>query len=820
MPYDSTYPINTPMMAMADADIGAAERALVNEVLQSRVLSCGPMAERFEVEWAERLGVRHAVAVSSGTAGLHLAMIAAGVGDGDFVITSPYSFVASANAILYQRAVPIFVDIDPESFNIDQSEVAAALSDLASGGSAARRWLPRRGAGAAHAARAVLPVHVFGRVAAMPEIMSAARAHGAAVIEDACEAIGAEHEGRVAGTFGDASVFGFFPNKQMAMGEGGVIATDNGEWAALFRSLRNQGRNTAGDWLEYPRLGFNYRLAEMSAAIGLGQLRRLDELLTKRAQVAAAYTSRLKIDGVTPIGPMPGTTRMSWFVYIVRLRSDVSRDGVMDALAARGIPTRAYFPAIHLQSYYRDRFAFEDGDFPVTEAVSRSTLALPFHANMTTDSVELVVAALGDAVQGARRGVPQSEQVRGTDAATPAIASRRVTSRRFEHATQAAPPRAARAADLAAPVRHEPNYEGNGAAVWNARRAPAIDIAAEELLRRPLVSLPLDDVRALVSGRRVVVTGAGGSIGSELCRQLAECAPSSLVMMDRYENGLHAVAANLARHAFARAVIGDVTDAARLEAIMSASRPELVLHAAAHKHVPLMEDHPCEAVKNNVIGTGMVLDAAIRFGARQFVLVSTDKAVRPASVMGATKRAAELIVQRAALATDTRCVIVRFGNVLGSNGSVLHTFMAQVRAGGPVTVTHPDVRRYFMLVSEAVHLVLHAAAHAPQGSIAVLDIGEQIPIVALAEHVIRRFGYRPDQMEIVFTGLRPGEKLSEELVGDGEALVRSEIPGVGCVAAPEGRDWVTFDRNLRALERFARDGAADMTRAALEGLLR
>ncbi len=818
MPYDSTYPIDTPMMAMADADIGAAERTLVNEVLQSRVLSCGPMAERFELEWAERLGVRHAVAVSSGTAALHLAMIAAGVGDGDFVVTSPYSFVASANAILYQRAVPIFVDIDPESFNIDQSQVAEALGDLASGGRAGRRWLPRRGAGEARAARAVLPVHVFGRMAAMPEIMSAARAHGAEVIEDACEAIGAEQGGRVAGTFGDASVFGFFPNKQLAMGEGGVIATDNGEWAALFRSLRNQGRNAAGDWLEYPRLGFNYRLAEMSAAIGLGQLRRLEELLAKRAHVAAAYTSRLKIEGVTPIGPTLGTSRMSWFVYVVRFLSGISRDAVMNALAARGIPTRAYFPAIHLQSYYRDRFAFEDGDFPVAEAVSRSTLALPFHANMTSDAVDIVVAALGDAVHGARRaGVPPSRQARGTGASL-ASAATRVTS--FEHASQAAPPGSAMAVDLVALTRGEPAHSGHSTAVWNARHAPMIDLADEELLRRPLVSLPLDDVRALVGGQRVVVTGAGGSIGSELCRQLAECAPSSLVMVDRYENGLHAVAASLARHAFARAVIGDVTDAARLEAIMSASRPQLVLHAAAHKHVPLMEDHPCEAVKNNVIGTGMVLDAAIRFGARQFVLISTDKAVRPANVMGATKRAAELIVQRAGRATDTRCVIVRFGNVLGSNGSVLHTFIAQVQAGGPLTVTHPDVRRYFMLVSEAAHLVLHAAARAPQGSIAVLDIGEQIPIVALAEHVIRRFGYRLEQIPIVFTGLRPGEKLSEELVGDGEELVRSEIAGVGCVAAPAGRDWLTFDRHLRALERFAREGAVDMTRAALERLLR
>jgi nucleoside-diphosphate-sugar epimerase len=555
----------------------------------------------------------------------------------------------------------------------------------------------------------------------------------------------------------------------------------------------------------------------MSAAIGLGQLRRLDELLAKRAQVAAAYTSRLKIEGVTSIGLTPGMTRMSWFVYVVRIAPDISRDGVMSALAARGVPTRAYFPAIHLQPYYRERFAFEEGDFPVAEAVSRSTLALPFHANMTTDAVDLVVAALGDAIEAARRtGVPQPGQARGVGAT---MAARRVTSRRFERRAAGAVPPVAMAADAAPRIRHETKQPVNGAAVWRARHTPVVDIATEELLRRPLVSLPLGDVRAIVGGRRVVVTGAGGSIGSELCLQLAECAPASLVMVDRYENGLHAVAANLTRHAFARAVIGDVTDAARLEAIMSAAKPELVLHAAAHKHVPLMEGHPCEAVKNNVIGTAMVLDAAIRFGARQFVLISTDKAVRPSSVMGATKRAAELIVQRAALATDTHCVIVRFGNVLGSNGSVLHTFVAQARAGGPVTVTHPDVRRYFMLVSEAVHLVLHAAARAPQGSIAVLDIGEQIPIVGLAEQVIRRFGRHPEQVQIVFTGLRPGEKLSEELVGDGETLVRSDIPGIGCVAPPAGRDGGTSPRHLRVPEPRPRPAAGACPRPALARLL-
>ena len=388
---------------MADSDIGDAEIALVTEVLRSRALSCGPMIERFEREWADRLGVRFAVAVSSGTAGLHLAMVAAGVGDGDFVITSPYSFVASANAILYQRATPVFVDIDPVSFNIDPVQTAQALADLRAWGPAARRWLPRRGAGPARPAKATLPVHVFGRPAAMEHINAAARSHGSLVIEDACEAIGAERLGRQAGTFGDAAVFGFFPNKQMAMGEGGVVTTDRSDWAELFRSLRNQGRNATGEWLEYGRLGYNYRLDDMSAALGLAQLRRLDELLEKRARVAAAYSERIRIDGIAPISPTPGTTRMSWFVYVIQLDDGTDRDAVIQGLARRGIPSRPYFPCIHLQRFYREQFGFEPGDFPAAEAASRRTLALPFQPNMSTEEVEVVVAALEEAVVEVRR---------------------------------------------------------------------------------------------------------------------------------------------------------------------------------------------------------------------------------------------------------------------------------------------------------------------------------------------------------------------------------------------------------------------------------
>lgn len=299
-------------------------------------------------------------------------------------------------------------------------------------------------------------------------------------------------------------------------------------------------------------------------------------------------------------------------------------------------------------------------------------------------------------------------------------------------------------------------------------------VVIEDLLPRAQVPLDAAAARELVCGKRVLVTGAGGSIGSELCRQIATFEPASLVLFERYENGLYAVANELADRGTGAAVyatIGDVTDLARVDAIFTTYRPHIVFHAAAHKHVPLMEANPCEAVKNNVLGTQVVADAARRYGTERFVLISTDKAVNPSSIMGATKWVAELIVQDMSAQGITRFVTVRFGNVLGSNGSVIPRMLDQIRAGGPVTVTHSGIRRYFMLIPEAVQLVLQAAALAGDRETYVLDMGEPIKILDVARNLIRLAGFVPDEeISITFIGLRPGEKLSEELAGEGETL--------------------------------------------------
>ena len=383
---------------MSGPDITDIEITSVAAVLASGCLSIGPRLEEFERQVARLTGARHAVGVSSGTAGLHLAVIAAGVEAGDLVITTPFSFVASANCVLYERGIPVFVDVDPATGNIDPDLVAQAARDLRAGGAARQRWLPpalRHNDSGVGRLKAILPVHAFGQPADMEPIAAVARSHDVALIEDACEAIGATYRDRHAGAIGDVGVFAFYPNKQLTTGEGGMIVTNRDEWAARFRSLRNQGRDEMDAWLQHDRLGYNYRMSELSAALGVAQLSRFDALLASRDRVARWYFDRLAgVPGLELPSIAPGTTRMSWFAFVVRLADGVNRERVMQHLAERGIPSRAYFSPLHLQPFYVERFGFQRGDFPVTERLGQSSLALPFSATLTEEQVGRVCEAL------------------------------------------------------------------------------------------------------------------------------------------------------------------------------------------------------------------------------------------------------------------------------------------------------------------------------------------------------------------------------------------------------------------------------------------
>jgi len=395
-----------PSVPMSSPDLTEAEIRAVNEVIHTPCLSIGPKISGFEKAMAAFAGVSHAVGVSSGTSGLHLCVVAAGVGADDLVITTPFSFISSANCIRYERGIPVFVDVDPATGNIDGRRAAEAIEALEAGPGTkrARAFLPRAlrsSKSALGTLKAVLPVDAFGQPADIDPILGAARKAGVAVIEDACEAIGSEYKGRKAGALGDVGVFAFYPNKQMTTGEGGIIVTDRGDWDRLFRSLRNQGRDVFDAWLTHSRLGYNYRLDEMSAALGLAQLTRIEELLSKRQRVAGWYNERLKeLDRVEVPVLAPTTTRISWFIYVIRLAPELDRTRVMARLEGEGIPSRPYFSPIHLQPCYAESYGYRRGDFPAAERLGDVSLALPFSSVMTESQVDRVCEALGGAIQG------------------------------------------------------------------------------------------------------------------------------------------------------------------------------------------------------------------------------------------------------------------------------------------------------------------------------------------------------------------------------------------------------------------------------------
>ena len=372
--------VSSEPIPLAQPVLGSEEEERVLEVLRSGRLSLGPALAQFEEAFAARIGVPHASAVSSGTAGLHLALRAVGVSDGTEVVTSPFSFVASANVAVYERARPVFADIDPVTLNLDPDAAAAAITERTA---------------------ALMPVHIFGYPADLP----AFERLGVPIVEDACEALGAVHaDGTAVGSRGHPAVFGFYANKQMTTGEGGIVTMADATLKERIDSERNQGRAPDMGWLDHDRLGFNYRLSDIACALGLAQLERLDEMLGARARVADAYRDALAgIEGLQLPCPDAGGNRRGWFVFVVQLPRDVDRDGCVRALGELGIPSKPYFPAVHLMTYYREQFGHREGEFPVCEDVAARSIALPFFPQMTEGQVERVGEALRRVLQRAHR---------------------------------------------------------------------------------------------------------------------------------------------------------------------------------------------------------------------------------------------------------------------------------------------------------------------------------------------------------------------------------------------------------------------------------
>jgi len=366
-------PLSRPDISQADIDAVVA-------VLKTPHLSLGPKLPAFEKAFAEHLGLRHGVAVNSGTSALHLAVRSLGLKAGDEMITSPFTFVATANCALFEGARPVFVDIDEQTWNLDVVQLEAAVTQRT---------------------RLLMPVHIFGRPMPMDTVMEIAARRGIPVVEDACEALGATYKGCQVGTFGAASTFAFYPNKQMTTGEGGMIVTRDDHLADLCRSMRNQGRAAGAGWLAHARLGYNYRLSDINCALGLSQLARLPEFLAARRRVAQRYIEKLsELDEIVLPAPYR-EGEMSWFVFVVRLADRFSqgqRDRLLESLRAQGIGTNNYFSPVPLQPFYREQFGYKPGDFPVTDRISARTFALPFYNRLTPEDQDLVVACVKKAL--------------------------------------------------------------------------------------------------------------------------------------------------------------------------------------------------------------------------------------------------------------------------------------------------------------------------------------------------------------------------------------------------------------------------------------
>ena len=767
-------------------EIGQPEIDEVVDALRSGWVTTGPKTARFETEFSNYVAGRHALAVNSCTAGLHVTLAALDVGPGDEVITTPLTFAATVHAILQVGATPVLGDIDSDG-NLSPDSVDARIT-------------PRT--------RAILPVHLGGLPCRMDRIWKLAHNHGIFVVEDAAHAVGSRYRNSPIGGYNqaceaasDAVAFSFYATKNITTGEGGMVTTEDSALAERMRRLSLHGISRdiwersadRANWrYEVIDTGFKYNMSDIQAAIGIHQLARLEGFIETRAHYARLYHEAFADTDEIELPADGKDCRHSWHLYVLRLRLNrltLTRAEFMEELRRLGIGTSVHFIPIPLHRYFADQIGFDATACPRAIELYERSISLPLYPAMTVEQVSYVTQSVKQVVAGHRRATviaAAGSSFSGTDSEA-------------SDARPATGPRAGRNFGL------------------SPAQVPLTTFASDsvpELLEREPVQLDESRMRASVRDRAILVTGAAGSIGSELCRRIAAFEPRRLLLLDQAESALFRLESELQRLFPGISVashIVDIRDRRRIDNLLDREPIDSLFHAAAYKHVPLMERHPLEAAETNVLGTWNLVESARKHAVSSFLMISSDKAVNPANIMGLTKRAAEIIVASAASlaneapATRPKFISVRFGNVLGSSGSVVPLFAEQIAAGGPVTVTHPDVRRYFMTVGEAAGFVLEASTMGQGSEILILDMGRPIRIADLAKRMIRLQGLTPgEDIEIRYTGLRPGDKLFEELTREAEQVTPTHHEKIKVLRNP-GRDLPTLRADVD------RDGDGHLT---------
>ncbi len=736
-----------PRIWLSCPHLGGMEIHFVDDAFNSNwIAPLGPHVDGFEADLERYLGGGYVTAVSSGTAAIHLALIILGIKPGDEVICQDMTFSASANPIVYQGATPVFIDSERETWNMSPQLLEEAII--------ARMRLGKK-------PKAIISVDLYGMPAKMDEITEIAARYDIPVIEDAAEALGSGIRGKMCGTFGQFGVLSFNGNKVITTSGGGALLSANKEWIQKARFLATQARDKV-PFYQHSEIGYNYRMSNVLAAIGRGQMLVLNNRIETRrfnCELYREYFDSLIIHGYeVKFQPEPeGWHSNRWLTTVLTCpfnNKGITPEKIRLALEEQNIESRPLWKPMHLQPVFSGAPFYGNG---TSENLFENGLCLPSGSNLTIIEFERIFMALNKIF----RKKHVSEFIF-------AWQESKLTHEQKHKITNECLHNYAEEKE-ATPVNHWINGE------LQTKLIRKINI--EDLLGREPIQLDHQRIEAGLKDMVVLVTGAAGSIGSEIVQQLITYPVRKVILLDKAESDLFNLQQEIIsreKHADFEAIICDVTNLARLRGVFKMYKPDIVYHAAAYKHVPLMEEFPGEAIRTNVGGTKNLADLSIDAGVKKFVLISTDKAVNPSNVMGATKRIGEIYIQSLAQSGKyaTKFVTTRFGNVLGSNGSVVPLFEKQIQRGGPVTVTHAEVTRYFMTIPEACQLVLEAGFMGHGGEIFVFDMGKPIRIYDLAYKMILLSGFIPEkEIKIEVTGLRPGEKLYEELLDNKEELL-------------------------------------------------